>query len=193
MARVTRENHRADGRPPGCVRRAIFTHDLRNLLGVLSLNTELLLKRRGESAETNANNRRRAIGRMDRLVGSLYDPGKLNSGKLNVAIGSRDLAEVLREAVEIFQPLAFSKNVELTLAGAERPLNAKIDHDRIFQVLSNLLSNAVKFTREGGKISVSAAENSGTIRVAVRDTGSAFPRATWRESSSATGSSGARA
>jgi signal transduction histidine kinase len=45
------------------------------------------------------------------------------------------------------------------------------DERKIKQVLLNLLSNAVKFTPEGGKITMSAALNGGTVEVSVADTG----------------------
>lgn len=154
---------------------AIFTHDLKNLLSVLSLNTELFLRWRGVNAETNANNMRRAIGRMDRLISSLLDLAKLNAGKLDVTLEPRDAAEVLREAVEMFRPLALARSISLTLSGAEGPLMAKIDRDRFFQVLSNLLSNAIKFTPERGEILVSAAAIDGVVEIVVRDTGVGIP------------------
>src|SRR5439155_12150185 len=45
------------------------------------------------------------------------------------------------------------------------------DERRIRQVIFNLLSNAVKFTPEGGSVEVSAVQEDGEVRVAVRDTG----------------------
>jgi len=154
---------------------AIFTHDLRNLLGVLSLNTELFLQKQGETAQANASNMRRAIERMDRLISSLFDLAKLNAGKLDVTLEPQDAAEVVREAVEIFRPVALAKSVTLTLTGADRPLRAKIDHDRMFQVLSNLLSNAVKFTPGGGEIRVTASTFDGRLEIRVDDSGIGIP------------------
>lgn len=154
---------------------AIFTHDLSNLLSVLSLNTELFLERRGEMAQTNAGNMRRAIARMERLISSLLDLTKLNAGKLRVTLEQRDAAEVVREAVEMFRPVALAKSIALTLTGADGALTAKIDHDRIFQVLANLLSNAIKFTPEAGEIFVSATTIDGVVQVVVRDTGAGIP------------------
>lgn len=144
-------------------------------MSVLSLNTELFLQRRGEMAQANASNMRRAIGRMDRLISSLLDLSKLNAGKLRVTPQPGDTAEVVREAVEMFRPVALAKSIALTLTGAYGPLIAKIDHDRIFQVLSNLLSNAIKFTPEAGEIFVSATAIDGVVQVVVRDTGAGIP------------------
>src|SRR5262249_11391367 len=50
------------------------------------------------------------------------------------------------------------------------------DGPRVGQVLSNLLSNAIKFTRQGGKVVVSAREQDNTIVVSVLDNGPGIPR-----------------
>ena len=52
------------------------------------------------------------------------------------------------------------------------------DRDRVAQILINLVDNAVKYTPAGGRVNVSAALSaSGTIEVAVADTGIGIPRA----------------
>src|SRR6185369_16510053 len=50
------------------------------------------------------------------------------------------------------------------------------DNHRVGQVVSNLLSNAIKFTRQGGKIVVSARQRHNTIVVSVSDEGPGIPR-----------------
>ncbi len=153
----------------------IFAHDLRNLLSVLTVNAELFLRREGEAARTNGKNIRATIGRMAGLINSLSDLAALNAGQLKVIPETSDISAPLREAVEIFRPVALAKSIVLDLVDGDAPLPATIDHDRIFQVLSNLLANAVKFTAEGGKISVSATERDGEVQVAVADTGIGIP------------------
>ncbi len=74
----------------------------------------------------------------------------LNQGQLRTLPRPFDLVGVVREAVEFFQPLARAKSLTLTLAGgADEPLPANVDPDRMFQVMSNLLANAIKFTPSG--------------------------------------------
>jgi signal transduction histidine kinase len=154
---------------------AIFAHDLRNLLSVLTVNAELFLRKEGEAAKTNGKNIRATIGRMAGLINSLSDLAALNAGQLKVRPETSDMAAPLREAVEIFRPVALAKSISLDLVDPGALLPAIIDHDRIFQVLSNLLGNAVKFTAERGKISVSATELDGEVQVAVTDTGIGIP------------------
>ncbi len=122
---------------------AIFGHDLRGLLNALTINAEVFLRQNAETVVESARNVRLTIGRMDQLTTSLLDYVRLKANKLEVVPRPLDAAELLREAVEIFRPLASVKSISLTLAIPHASLPATVDHDRMFQVLSNLLSNAI--------------------------------------------------
>jgi signal transduction histidine kinase len=154
---------------------AIFGHDLRGLLNALTINTELCLRQDGEGAVESARNVRLAVGRMDKLITSLLDYVRLKANKLEVVPRLLDAAELLREAVEIFRPLARIKSLTLTLAIPDTPLRATADPDRMFQVLSNLLSNAIKFSSVKGRITVEARALRHDLQIAVRDEGPGIP------------------
>ena len=154
---------------------AIFGHDLRGLLNALTVNAELFLRREGETAIASARNVRLTIGRMDKLIASLLDYVRLKANKLEVVRRPLDAAELLREAVEIFRPLARVKSLSLTLAIPDVPLRAAADYDRMFQVLSNLLSNAIKFSAVKGTINVQATTLGHDLQVAVQNDGPGIP------------------
>lgn len=155
---------------------AIFAHDLRTLLTVLTLNAKLFLSHEGDAAEENGDRMKRAIARMDRLLSDLVDLAMLNQGQLRTTLRPSDLSIVLHEAIDCFRPLALAKSLTLSLAGADGPIAANLDHDRMFQVLSNLLSNAIKFTPSGGDIVLSVSTIHRLVRVEVRDTGPGIPQ-----------------
>jgi signal transduction histidine kinase len=150
---------------------AIFSHDLKNLLNALTLNSTIALKPNGDSMGKGAANVRVVLGRMDRMLSNLLDLARLNAGKLRLVPQSLDAGEVAREAVEVFRPLAEEKHLSLHLVETGGPFGATLDHDRVFQVLSNLLSNAIKFSPPEGKIFVSLATVDHCVQVAVRDFG----------------------
>jgi two-component system, chemotaxis family, sensor kinase Cph1 len=154
---------------------AIFGHDLRGLLNALTVNAEVLLRQNGATAGESARNVRLTIGRMDQLITSLLDYVRVKADKLEVVPRPLDAAELLREAVEIFRPLAHVKSLSLTLAIPDAPLRATADHDRMFQVLSNLLSNAIKFSSVKGKITVQATTLGHDLQVTVQDDGPGIP------------------
>ena len=150
---------------------AIFSHDLRNLLNALTLNEAIVLRLKGGMAEKAASNVQVILGRMDRMLSNLLDLARVNAGKLRVVAESRDAAEVVRETVDAFRPIAEAKHLTLHLSETAGPFDARIDHDRISQVLSNLLSNAIRFSCPGGKISVTLSTIGHFVQVAVRDSG----------------------
>lgn len=155
---------------------ATFGHDLRNLLNVLAVNAELSL-REGDRNSKSLEDLQRTVRRMDRLIANLLDLARLKAGTFHVALDWRNAAEVMREAVEIFRPLALAKSISFGAALEDEALPVRIDPDRIFQVLSNLFSNAIQVTPEGGSISVSTAKVDDTVLFAVRDSGRGIAKA----------------
>lgn len=108
---------------------------------------------------------------MDRLISNLLHLARLKAGTFHVEFDWRNAVEVIREAVEIFRPLALARSLSLDAVLPESALSARIDSDRIFQVLSNLFSNAINVTPKGGSICVSAAKTNDEVQISVRDSG----------------------
>ena len=154
---------------------AIFGHDLRGLLNALTINADLLLRNGGGAGIESGRNVRLTIARMDQLITNLLDAVRLNANKLTVVPRPLDVTELLREAVEIFGPLARAKSLSLTLAVPKRSLRATADHGGLFQVISNLLSNAIKFSSRKARIIVQATTSDHGLEVAVRDEGPGIP------------------
>ena len=154
---------------------AIFGHDLRGLLNALTINADLLLRNGGGAGVESGRNVRLTIARMDQLITNLLDAVRLNANKLTVVPRPFDVTELLREAVEIFGPLARARSLSLTLAVPKRPLRATADHGGLFQVISNLLSNAIKFSSRKARIIVQATTSDHGLEVAVRDEGPGIP------------------
>ncbi len=158
----------------------LVSHDLRNLLGGIVLNAELLSARASEDdggRQTLVATERiqRYAARMNRLIGDLVDVASIDAGKLAVTPASGDVAALIGEAVETFQAAASAKGISLQVEMAERPLLAELDHDRMLQVLANLIANAIKFTSEGGRIRIHGERAGDELLVSVSDTGSGIP------------------
>ncbi len=84
------------------------------------------------------------------------------------------LPALLRDVMELYEPLAEEKGIHLT---SDMPLSEAItiegDRNLLFQMLANLLDNAIKFTPQGGHVVVSLLPNE--IRIA--DTGNGIAAA----------------
>jgi signal transduction histidine kinase len=70
---------------------------------------------------------------------------------------------LLRDVVELYEPLAHEREIELLL-DAPQPRVCKGEADLLFQMFANILDNALKYTPSRGRIDV-------RLRAGVRETG----------------------
>ena len=158
----------------------IVSHDLRNLLQGVVVNTDLLSIRAaddeaGRQMLAGLKRIERYAARMIRLVGDLVDVTSIDAGKLAVAPSSQDLCALAAEAMATFEPIAAAKGISLLLESAEPSILADFDHDRMMQVFANLLTNAIKFSPAGGKISIRVERAEGRALCRVGDDGPGIP------------------
>ncbi len=96
------------------------------------------------------------------------------------ATGSRshfralDLARLLRDVAEFYEPLASDKQQHLAVQVADE-LSLEGDRDLLFQALANLVDNAVKYTPEGGSILLSGYSDSAGSEITIADSGPGIP------------------
>jgi len=156
----------------------MVAHDVRNLLGGVVLNLELLQPAGAERephVATAADRIRRYVARMNRLIDDLVDVTSIDAGKLAIVPVEGDAAALVTEVTDAFQPAALEKGIALSAQVPAGPLLAPFDHDRMLQVIGNLIVNAIKFTPAGGSIGVRVEASPGAVRFCVRDTGVGIP------------------
>jgi PAS domain S-box-containing protein len=80
------------------------------------------------------------------------------------------LAPLLREAGDLYDPIAENKGVTLRV---EAPDGAAVrgDRDLLFEAVANLVDNALKFTPEGGSVELALLHQQGETVIRVSDTG----------------------
>lgn len=88
-----------------------------------------------------------------------------------------DLAELVHDVTELYEPLAEDQGQTLRVLLAGRaPLHG--DRDLLFQAIANLLDNAVKYTRRGGAITIRLEPSpAGAHRLIISDNGPGIPDA----------------
>ena len=84
-----------------------------------------------------------------------------------------DPAQLVRQAAELYAPLAEARGVTLD-AQAEAVPPVEADPKLLFEALSNLVDNAIKFTPDGGRVQVRAEAGP---RIVVEDNGPGVPEA----------------
>jgi two-component system, sensor histidine kinase len=152
---------------------ATLAHEIRNPLAPM-MNALSLLRR----DETLPKVRDKAVGILDRqlrhvirLIDDLLDVSRITTGKLSLQMSHVDLNQVLRSALELIEPVARARRLDLGAAIPAVPCWVIGDSARLLQVFSNLLSNACRYTPEGGRIEVRTRSGSNGAGVDIADTG----------------------
>jgi CheY-like chemotaxis protein len=97
------------------------------------------------------------------------------SGKLPLDRAPLDLRAVVRSAVDVIQPAADGKQIQLTVDPGDPIPEFYGDATRLQQILVNLLSNAIKFTPDRGTVRVGLLRKAGAIELTVSDSGQGIP------------------
>jgi signal transduction histidine kinase len=160
---------------------AAVSYDLRTPLQAILGYAELLAEgARGESAEAREFARRIMISGLSlaHVVENLIQLSAAQSGRMQLDIGSFDLARLIADIVRLAEPLARHKGI--TLRADLAPLEMTTDRRRIRQILTNLIDHAITRTA-GGDVVVSVADAGApgrtTVRITVRDSGGAIDAA----------------
>lgn len=152
---------------------AMLGHELRNPLAPIRNALHLL----GSDAALPEDDRglcemmTRQVDHMVRLVDDLIDVSRISRGTIALRREQVDLASILSNAVELSRPLIEVGRHRVELDVPSEPLPIDADPVRIAQVFGNLLNNAAKYAEPGGRIHITAARESETVRVAIRDEG----------------------
>ena len=112
--------------------------------------------------------------RLLRLVNTLLDFTRLESGRAEATFEPTDLAALTADLASGFRSAAERAGLRLIIDCAPLPEPVYVDRDMWEKVVLNLLSNALKFTL-AGEIGVELRASAGEARLEVRDTGVGIP------------------
>ncbi|NTU61900.1 MAG: cyclic nucleotide-binding domain-containing protein [Chloroflexi bacterium] len=113
--------------------------------------------------------------RMQRLVDSLLDISRMESGETKLALEPVNLAQLIQAAVSRVSPTMQARGIASSIFMPAHLPPVEIDLDMIDRVIINLLDNAIKFTPSDGQISVSAESHGARIAVSINDNGPGIP------------------
>ncbi len=156
---------------------SFVTHQLRTPLAGIRWLLELARGEPGLPAEAGSllRDAEDANRRLISLVNDLLDISRLESGKLTVALGPVDLAELTRSVLDDLAPLVQERGHRVAVEAPDGCPAALADPTLMRQVVLNLLSNAVKYTPAGGAIDICVQRAGESLFWAVRDTGIGIP------------------
>jgi signal transduction histidine kinase/CheY-like chemotaxis protein len=152
---------------------SVLAHELRNPLAPLQNAVTLLGREPTHSAvvEQARGVLERQLRHLVRLVDDLLDLARIRSGKILLEPKLMMLADAIRDAVEMSQPLIAAHRHELRVSFSDQTVPLEADPTRLPQLIANLLNNAAKYTPDGGRIDLSASAEAGEVTIRVRDSG----------------------
>ena len=104
------------------------------------------------------------------LINDILDLSRIESGREEVEINRFNVRELINEVVELIDPQARQKNINLHYLHVNELSPVQSDYVKCRHILQNIVANAVKFTEEGG-VEIIAEETQESIRITVSDTG----------------------
>lgn len=114
--------------------------------------------------------------RMITLVNDMLVADRAESGKIQYQFSPVQIIDLIDNVLYEVAVVAHKKNVTIEMVNRDTSLpKVTVDSEKIRAVLQNLLENAVKYTGEGGKIEITAGADSGSIKVAIKDSGIGIP------------------
>jgi two-component system sensor histidine kinase BaeS len=109
--------------------------------------------------------------RLDRLVADLLDLARLGAVNFQMTPLDTDLAELVREAGEVWADRCAKAGVEFRCDTPANPLIAHLDPVRLRQVIDNLAENALRISPEGSLIVLRIGSDGQSAVLEVQDAG----------------------
>lgn len=146
-----------------------IAHDLRHPLTRMRNHMETLRDQAAPEAQAPLNELMAECDALLSTFQALLRISNIESGKRHADFASIDLAQLLRDVAELYEPLATEKTIQFTL----NTITAHVvgDKDLLFQAFANLIDNAIKYTPEHGQIVIDMQPQNKGARVVIRDTG----------------------
>jgi len=113
--------------------------------------------------------------RLTRLIESVLDLNRFDSGAMRMTRQNMDMAEVVEETGRLLAPVAQAGPADLKVILEAADTGVDADRDQMRQLALHLGSNAVKFTPAGGHVTLRLGGDARDITLQVEDTGIGIP------------------
>jgi len=154
---------------------AITSHELRTPLGLILGHATFLKELAGKEYESQLDTIIKNATRLKEIVENLSDVDNVQTGSARVRSHKVSMSKIAEDVVLTFQDEAKTKNITLVKEWHDLPFYIEADGVKINIALSNLVKNALQFTNPGGMVHINVGEDSGYVKVSVRDDGIGIP------------------
>ena len=154
---------------------AIVSHELKSPLNAIQQNLFALDRELGESLnDTQRARLERMKVRIDdliKLITSWLRVLSVDISKIRDSFKPLDVPPLITKAVETVEPHAIRKDIQIvtTIDGSLSPIEG--EEISFVEALINIIDNAVKYSYVSSTVNIHAWEKSGSIEIAISDTG----------------------
>ncbi|MFK5893894.1 MAG: response regulator [Pseudomonadota bacterium] len=163
-----------------------MSHELRTPLNaIIGFGQLLKMKKNPRLSEFQLDNLDeilKAGNHLLELINEILELSKIEVGRIDIAIDTVLIDEIIDESIQLITPLAQKRGIEINTKQNGKLINfnqssqyhyaVQADHTRLKQVLINLLTNAIKYNRVNGKIIIACdRKNNNWLHISVSDTG----------------------
>ncbi|WP_331350586.1 PAS domain-containing protein [Cellvibrio sp. UBA7671] len=151
------------------------SHELRtpltSIAGSLALVTSGALGEIPDKIQSMLGIAHKNAKRLTLLINDLLDMEKILAGKMEFDLHEQSLLSILEASLESNKAYADSYDITLVLQLEVNDLRARVDAQRLQQVLTNFISNAVKFSPKEGQVEIRLSQQGDQAVIEVVDHG----------------------
>ncbi|TMQ72693.1 MAG: GAF domain-containing protein [Candidatus Eisenbacteria bacterium] len=161
---------------------ATISHELRTPLTAIRAYVDALLGMPPEGVPADQLSRFLKIineetQRLARLIESVLDLNRFDSGHQRMRRQPVDLAEIVADTARLLEPVGLVSQVTLKLVVEAADTRVDADRDQMRQLVLHLGGNAIKFTPAGGTTTFRLGADEREVTLRVEDTGIGIPEA----------------
>jgi PAS domain S-box-containing protein len=160
---------------------AMIYHDLRSPLANIVSSLDVLVSMASEDDKDTVQAvlkiAENSTDRIQRLVSSLLDVNRLESGQPVANQKVVNTLELIEQAVRDVEPVAKGRRQRISVHLPTELPSIWVDQDMARRVLINLMENSVKFTPTDGQLEVGAQAEEQWVHIWVQDNGPGIPAA----------------
>ena len=157
----------------------MVAHDLRNPIGVAGSFSEILID---DYDQISKSTQLEYLGHINQscsfslnLIHDFLDVSKIEAGIFDLNLSEHEYLSFVHESIIQSVVLAKNKSQEIILQSAQNRIMARLDRNKIQQVLNNLLSNAIKYSLPNTKIVIDISEAATEVVTRIVDQGQGIP------------------
>lgn len=148
-----------------------ITHEFRTPLAIIRGAIDRLGDTSRPPSKAALQTARRGTRRMLRLVDTLIEFRKVNTGNMRLQVEEGDIIDFVRSIYQDFWGVARQKEMHTVFTPFARSYTMVFDRRMVEMMVYNLMSNAVKYAPERGNVSLTVRKDGDSLVITVEDDG----------------------